>query len=106
MRNEGACWETRGTMQTNSEIARRRIMKDHLRDFDDADGATHFTRKQELLDSAQVRMNMGYSAPQLHSSPVSNSRAMRGSPRCSPPWATDPSAQDRKLASLQSSIFS
>jgi len=106
LRNEGTCWEVTGTMQSNSEIARRRRMKDHNRDFEDAGGATHFSRKQDLLDSAQVRMNMN-SSPPPQSSPTTNSRSMRGSPvSCSPPWATDPSAQDRKLASLQSSIFS
>lgn len=104
LRNEGICWEVTGTMQSNSEIARRRRMKDHNGDFEDSAGATHFSRKQDLLDSAQVRMNMNASPPP-QSSPMHNSRSARGSPVSSPPWATDPSAQDRKLASLQSSIF-
>lgn len=118
LRQEGACWEVANTMQTSSEIARRRRMKDHFRDFEDTEGTTHFTRKQELLDSAQVRANMGSAgvstSPQCANramgSPVSNTRGTPSrSPHSTPPWATDSghsNAQGRKLASLQSSIFS
>lgn len=104
LRSEGACWEASGIMQTTSEIARRRRMKDHLGDFEDKEGATHAMRKQGELGSTQVRRNMGY--PQAPSQGTSARDAPASSPhRCTPPWATDASAQDRKLASLQSSIF-
>lgn len=108
-RDEGACWEVKDTMQSGSEIARRRRLKDHQRDFEDREGVTHHTRKQELLGSAQVRRNMGYAQTSPRAAtggyPQQQQRAQTAR---SPPWATDSvdhSAQDRKLASLQSSIL-
>lgn len=112
MRDEGACWEAPGAMLTTSEIARRRRNKDFNGDFEDKDGATHLSRKQDDLASGQMRRNMGQAPPheqQSRSGCPSGPNRANPPHRVTAPWATDPaaaSAQDRKLASLQSSIFS
>lgn len=107
-RGEGACWEATDSMQTHSEIARRRRMKDHMRDFEGEAGSSHHTRKQDLMASDQVRMNWGSSQ---HMRPMARSpreyQPQPQSPRSFAGTASgrEVSAREAKIASMQSNIF-
>lgn len=99
-RRERACWESRDGFQTSTEIARRRRQKDHQGDFEDDHGHTHLTRKLKGMASEQVRLSLGTSPNTTHKSQEDASAASRSVA------AGDCSAKEKKLASLQSSIFS
>jgi len=100
--HERTCWDSKDFLQSNTEIARRRRMKDHLKDFDGDEGHTHSTRKQDGMSSAQVRLNMGGTEPMARP-PSAGGRQPAPSPTAREELLK--SAKDTKLASLQSSIF-
>mmetsp|Transcript_39063 Transcript_39063/g.112148 ORF Transcript_39063/g.112148 Transcript_39063/m.112148 type:complete len:457 (-) Transcript_39063:261-1631(-) len=108
-RNERACWESKDGMATTNEIARRRRQKGFQGDFDDSQGHTHHDRQQLSMASNGVgNMFGGTPAAAWGQSPRGQQcLSPRAGPAArAPMMSSHRSAQDTKLASLQSSIFS
>lgn len=105
-RQERSCWDSKDAMHSVMENARRTRMKDHRKDFDDAEGQTDASRKQGSMASVQMRLSMT-TDPMMHttwepSSPPPRAKGLSPSER----EELLRSPKSTKLASLQSSIFS
>jgi len=109
---ERGVWDSKDGFRITAEVSRRRREKDFTKDFEG--DVEHLSRKQECLDSVQVRENMGQApAPEGPVSPRSGAGLMsphsptrQGGPTASQREKLLLRAKDTKLASLQSSIFS
>lgn len=109
---ERGFWDSKDGFGISAEVSRRRREKDFRKDFEG--DVHHLSRKQECLDSAQVKGNMGQDS--AREVPKSARNGLRLSSPHSPCKHSGVSAaqredllrraKDTKLASLQSSIFS
>jgi len=100
------CAEGRDVMDTKGELARRRVFKDHQKDFNDTEGCTPFSRKQDLLSSAEACQGIFRSSASPRSSGAARSPSPSFVRRTSGDATTVQSAKEAKLASFKSSVFS
>jgi len=103
-RQERSCWDSKDAMHSCMEKARRTRLRDHRSDFDDTQGHTDASRKQDSMASMQMRLSMGAGRPEPRTSVEMTSSRNKG------PGPEDredllKSPKSTKLASLQSSIF-
>mmetsp|Transcript_132925 Transcript_132925/g.187830 ORF Transcript_132925/g.187830 Transcript_132925/m.187830 type:complete len:427 (+) Transcript_132925:40-1320(+) len=109
---ERGVWDSKEGMAINAEVSRRHREKEFNKDFEG--DVFHLSRKQDCLDSSQVRENIGQPAPlEAPVSPRSGAGLMspysptrQGGPSAAQREKMLQFAKDTKLASLQSSIFS
>jgi len=109
---ERGIWDSKEGMAINAEVSRRHREKEFNKDFEG--DVFHLSRKQDCLDSSQVRENIGQPAPiEAPVSPRSGAGLMspysptrQGGPSAAKREKMLQFAKDTKLASLQSSIFS
>ncbi|CAE7867112.1 APUM1 [Symbiodinium microadriaticum] len=109
---ERGVWDSKEGMAINAEVSRRHREKEFNKDFEG--DVFHLSRKQDCLDSSQVRENIGQPAPiEAPVSPRSGAGLMspysptrQGGPSAAKREKMLQFAKDTKLASLQSSIFS
>jgi hypothetical protein len=107
--HERVCWDTKDIMQSGSEIARRRRLKDHhpvegAAPTDNMQVTAH-NRKQDDLGSAQIRSGLGTTL-EHRPAPFSPRSIAAGSPTVKINERFAVTAKETKRASLQSSIFS
>lgn len=110
-RGERCAWPGTDAMDISVEVARRRSMRDHLRDFKCEEGENHRTRFQQNIGSAQIRQNLNVQAAPGCDQPAVSSRLGRPVPMKFGPSPDEReemlrSARGTKNASLQSHIFS
>jgi len=105
-RQERSCWDSKDAMHSCMEKARRTRLRDHRSDFDDTQGHTDASRKQDSMASMQMRLSMGASPPEPHA-PVEMMSSPQRNKGPGPEDREDllKSPKSTKLASLQSSIF-
>jgi len=101
---ERSCWDSKDAMHSCMEKARRTRLRDHRNDFDDTQGHTDASRKQDSMASMQMRLSMGAGPPEPRTAVEMTSSRNKG------PGPEDredllKSPKSTKLASLQSSIF-
>ncbi|CAE6949776.1 APUM3 [Symbiodinium natans] len=108
--SERGFWDSKDGMLINAEVSRRRREKEFNKDFEG--DVFHLSRKQDNLDSNQVRGNIGQAPVEAPVSPKSGagllspySPTRQGGPSASQREKMLQYAKDTKLASLQSSIF-
>jgi hypothetical protein len=105
-RQERTCWDSKDAMHSCMEKARRTRLKDHRNDFDDAEGHTDASRKQDSMASIQMRLSMGAVPEESRKSIEVSSPQRKKGPSPEHREQILQSPKSTKLASLQSSIFS
>merc|ERR1712008_376798 len=105
-RQERSCWDSKDAMHSCMEKARRTRMRDHRSDFDDTQGHSDASRKQDSMASVQMRVSLGAGPPEPRTS-VEVTSSQRRNKENGLENREDflKSPKSTNLASLQSSIF-